>query len=221
MLRRVQADRGLGDAAVPECAERVGASCAAGVRLVEDTAGDIEQRTWAGGRGGAAGRAGGEQGLPEGGGLAFSAAGKADGQRGRSCCVRWAAELAEEWADNGRLFHSVEQGGLGVRPEKFRSSGYLTDRGGAQAAEYQAQLAVECAAEYKESGAAAEAKKRKQQARGLGELEVESLSSGMAAARIQGDMLTNDEPGPALAERRGPVRPLLRKGRGCRAGGGR
>ena len=52
--------------------------------------------------------------------------GKLTGNAG--ALAAWAAELAEEWADNGRLFHSVEQGGIGVRPEtfSFRSSGYTS-----------------------------------------------------------------------------------------------
>ena len=43
---------------------------------------------------------------------------------------------------DGSLYRSVAEGGLKVRPELFRISGYLTDGGGLPAAEYQAQVAA-------------------------------------------------------------------------------
>jgi hypothetical protein len=50
----------------------------------------------------------------------------------------WAATLSANMAADGSLFGSLAEGGLGVRPELFRASGYLTDFGGLPPAEYQA-----------------------------------------------------------------------------------
>jgi hypothetical protein len=50
-------------------------------------------------------------------------------------------------ATDGSLSGPLAEGGLGVRLELFRASGYLTDFGGLQPAEYQAQAEAEDAAE--------------------------------------------------------------------------
>ena len=49
----------------------------------------------------------------------------------------WAEVMTEEWSDTGYLFRAVRQGALGVARTRFKVSGYLTDRGGLPAAEYQ------------------------------------------------------------------------------------
>jgi hypothetical protein len=84
------------------------------------------------------------------------------------------------------------------------------------AAEFQKQLAAPGAAEYKESGAEEAAKTGKRR-----QFDAESLTSGMAAAQIQGDMQTDQ--GLHLLNEAGEYTSLLSqaKGRGGRAGGGR
>ena len=60
----------------------------------------------------------------------------------------WAATLSASMATDGSLFGSLAEGGLGVRQELFRASGYLlTDFGRLPPAEYQAQAETEDAAE--------------------------------------------------------------------------
>ena len=71
----------------------------------------------------------------------------------------------------------------------FRISGYLTDGGGLPAAEYQAQVAAEEAADAREGAAAIAVQAAEVKAV---EAEVESLSSSLAAAQLQ------DGQGPCL-----------------------
>ena len=66
-----------------------------------------------------------------------------------------------------------------MEPDRFRSSGYLTEGSGTPAAEYQAQLAAEGAADAREGAAAIAVQQRALEA------EVGSLSSSMAAAQVQ------------------------------------
>ena len=87
------------------------------------------------------------------------------------------------WVTDGTLFDSVAEGGLGVWPDLFRISGYLTDGGRTPAAEYQAQLAVEGAADAREEAAAIAAQQK--DVRAL-QAEVWSLSSSLAAVQLQG-----------------------------------
>ena len=94
----------------------------------------------------------------------------------------WAAELSAVMVKDGSLFDPVAEGGLGVRPDLFRISGYLTDGGGVPAAEYQAQVAAKEAADAKEGAAAIAAQKAEVKAL---EAEVGSLSSSLAAAQLQ------------------------------------
>jgi hypothetical protein len=83
---------------------------------------------------------------------------------------------------DGSLFKPVTEGGLGVPPELFRSSGYLTDGGGLPAAEYQAQVAAEEAANAREGGAAIAVQAAEVAAV---QAEAASLSSSLAAPQLQ------------------------------------
>ena len=96
----------------------------------------------------------------------------------------WAEELAAVWVTDCTLLDSVAEGGLGVRPDLFRISGYLsTDGGGMPTAEYQVQLAAEGAADAREGAAAIAA--REEEVRAL-QAEVGSLSSRLAVVQLQG-----------------------------------
>ena len=61
--------------------------------------------------------------------------------------------LAARMAAGGTLGRLVAAGGLGVRLDQFRASGCLTNGGGLQPAEYQAQAVAEDAVEAAEGAA--------------------------------------------------------------------
>jgi hypothetical protein len=61
--------------------------------------------------------------------------------------------LAARMAAGGTLGRLVAAGGLGVRLDQFRASGFLTDGGGLLPAEYQARAVAEDAAETAEGAA--------------------------------------------------------------------
>ena len=62
----------------------------------------------------------------------------------------WTADLAAKLAGDGTLSRPVAAGGFGVRLDRFRASGCLTDGGGLPTAEYRAQAVAEEAAEAAE-----------------------------------------------------------------------
>ena len=67
--------------------------------------------------------------------------------------MNWASARALQWALSGKLFDSVAQGGLGVDPNAFHTSGYLTDSDGASMEEYQRHvLASQNRANYVANG---------------------------------------------------------------------
>ena len=132
--------------------------------------------------------------------------------------------MAEEWADSGYLFKAVEESELGVTQARFRMSGYLTDSGGMPAAEYQRQLAAaENHVEYRRTGAGvAPAVRSPMQPT---QLEVTSLTSSMAGARVREDTGAGvgiGSRGPGLLDGEGGHVPFLSRvhGRGSSGGHG-